>query len=173
MRILFIHLLLVTVLVSCNSPVSPDAQNRFAMYLLQSDTLTTKDVEGLELVGLELNNRPFISYDDIVGYNMETHKVYLNEKLSNYFGSDSLTIFSEYFGKPFIIVANDQRIYLCSFHSSFSSWRSNTPQVVDFSANNDEKSFIISGAPYYDKSSFKDVRNDERIFLALRDKMIK
>jgi hypothetical protein len=111
-------------------------------------------------------------YNDLVGYQIENHKVYLNAKLSYYFDKDSLEIFSRSFGKPFVLIANGERIYLGSFVTGLSSWVPNTPKIVDYAVNNTEKSFIISGAPYYDQSSFIDVRNDNRIFQALGDKII-
>ena len=166
-------LLLFLLLISCNNSVSPEMQNRFAIYLLKNDILTTKDVEGLELQALDLEYKPVILYEDIVEYNFENHKVFLKEKLSNYFGSDSLKIFSKLFGKPFVLIANGTRIYLGSFVTGISSWLPNTPKIVDIAVRNSEKSFLISPAPYYDISSFIDVRNDERIFQALRDKMTK
>jgi len=70
------------------------------------------------------------------------------------------------------LVANGERIYLGSLTPGESSWSSNTPKILSFSINNIEKSFIISGAPIYDESTYVDVRNDKRIIQALKDKII-
>jgi hypothetical protein len=150
-------LIVLIIFAYCSNLSSPEENDRFAIYLLENDSLTTKDVE---------------EYNDLVGYQIENHKVYLNAKLSYYFDKDSLEIFSRSFGKPFVLIANGERIYLGSFVTGLSSWVPNTPKIVDYAVNNTEKSFIISGAPYYDQSSFIDVRNDNRIFQALGDKII-
>ena len=121
---------------------------------------------------LILQDNPIIAYKDLVAYQIENHKVYLNEKLSDYFGPDYFTLFSFYFGKPFVLIAYGERIYLGSFTPGVSSWSSNTPKILDYTVRNAEKSFIISGAPIYDEFNYIDVRNDKRILLALGDKII-
>ena len=165
-------LIVLIIFAYCSNLSSPEENDRFAIYLLENDSLTTKDVEEVKLSKLKLKDKPVISYNDLVGYQIENHKVYLNAKLSYYFDKDSLEIFSRSFGKPFVLIANGERIYLGSFVTGLSSWVPNTPKIVDYAVNNTEKSFIISGAPYYDQSSFIDVRNDNRIFQALGDKII-
>lgn len=165
-------LIVLIIFAYCSNLSSPEENDRFAIYLLENDSLTTKDVEEVKLSKLKLKDKPVISYNDLVGYQIENHKVYLNAKLSYYFDTDSLEIFSRSFGKPFVLIANGERIYLGSFVTGLSSWVPNTPKIVDYAVNNTEKSFIISGAPYYDQSSFIDVRNDNRIFQALGDKII-
>ena len=165
-------LILIIICSNCGNPSSSEKNDRFAIYLLKNDALTTKDVEEVKLLKLILNDAPVISFNDLVGYQIKNHKVYLNEKLANYFNSDSLKIFAQYFGIPFVLIADGERIYLGSFHSGLSSWGSNTPKILDYSVNNIEKSFIISGAPIYDESTYIDERNDNRIFKALGDKII-
>lgn len=168
-----ISALIILILFSyCSNPSSSEENDRFAIYLLKNDTLTTKDVEEVKLWKLILQDNPAISYKDLVGYQIENHKVYLDEKLSDYFGTDYTTLFSEIFGKPFVLIANGERIYLGSFVTGYSSWLPNTPKIVDFTVNNTEKSFIISGAPIYPESIYIDIRNDKRIFQALGDKII-
>ena len=164
--------LLIIFFISCADSVSPEIQSRFAVYLLENDALTTKDVEELKLSKLNLKDNPVITFNDLVGYQIENHKVYLNEKLFNYFDTDSLEIFSQYFGKPFALIANGERIYLGSFVTGLSSWSPNTPKIVDYAVNGTENSFIISGAPIHDEANYVDVRNDKRIFQALGDKII-
>jgi len=163
----------VLIFLYCSDPSSFNENERFAIYLFENDTLSTIDVEEENLSKVRLKDKPSINFNDIVGYEIENHKIYLEERFSYYFGGgDSLVIFSHYFGKPFVLVANGERIYLGSLTPGESSWSSNTPKILSFSINNIEKSFIISGAPIYDESTYVDVRNDKRIIQALKDKII-
>ncbi|KAA3657298.1 MAG: hypothetical protein DWQ10_13635 [Calditrichaeota bacterium] len=155
----------------CSNPSSPNEHDQFAIYLLANESLSTRDIEEESLAKLKLKDRPSISFNDINGYELKNHKVYLNKNFSYYFGGDSLTIFSHIFGKPFVLVANETRIYLGSFVSGVSSYAPNTPKIVDFTINNTEKSFRISGAPIYDESTYSDKRNDIRIIGALGAKL--
>ena len=170
--IIFSALIVLIIFSNCSSPSSPKENDRLAIYLLKNDSLTTKDVEKVNLSRLTLKDNPVISFDDIVGYQIEDHKVYLAENPSTYFGTGYITLFSEYFGKPFVLIASGERIYLGSFQSLMSSWLPNTPYVFSFSVIDDENSFIIYRAPCYDESTFIDVRNDKRIFQTLGDKLM-
>ena len=168
----FSVLIVLIIFSYCSNPSSPEENDRFAIYLLENDSLTTKDVEEVKLSKVILRMKPVISFDDIVSYNFENHKVYLDENPSTYFGTDYITLFSENFGKPFVLIVNCERIYLGSFQPLTSSWLPNTPYVFSFSVIDDENSFIIHRAPCYDESTFIDVRNDKRIFQALGNKII-
>jgi len=166
------YTILSIIFISCGDSDDTEYQDRFALYLLKNDTVTTIDVQDSVLADIELKDMPSITYDDIIAYQKEDHKVYLNEYFSRFFVGDTLRIFSYYFGKPFVLIANDERIYLGSFISGLSSWAPDTPQILDYAIDNSEKSFIIFGAPIYNESTFVDVRNDKRIFKALKDKII-
>jgi len=169
-QIIFVITIFFTIFLSCDN--SPEFEDRFSIYLLENDTLTTINVEEQILSDIKLKDNPIIQFDDIIGYQVADHKVYLNEKLSYYLGTDSMRVFSKIFGYPFVIIANDERIYLGSFISGISSYAPGTPKILDDAVNNTEKSFIISGAPIYDETTFIDIRNDERILKALGDKII-
>ena len=171
--ITFSILFIILILSYCSDPSSPEQSDRFAIYLLKEASLTTKDVQERELSRLILREKPVISYNDIIGYQIEDHKVYLNEKLSYYLDKDSLKVFSQIFGTPFVLIAKNERIYLGSFYTSISSWLPKTPIIENINIfNMNEKLFIISSAPHYDEEIFIDVRNDERIIQALGDKIL-
>ena len=171
-KIYLCSLILLIYFFSCSNPVSPDENDRFAIYLLQNDSLTTKDAQEMKLSHLVLKDKPVFSFSDIAGYQIEDHKVYLKKSPSTYFGTVYIPLFSEYFGKPFVLIGLGQRIYLGSFHSLASSWRPITPCIFGFLVINDENSFIIHRAAIHDDSTFCDVRNDKRILQALSDKII-
>lgn len=140
---------------------------------MENDSLTTQDVEDIKLSRLKLQNKSLFCYDDITGYEIENHIVYLVQKPSSYSktGYNAL-LFSKYFGNPFVIVANGERIYLGSFHPMDSSWLPNTPYVYYFGKMNEKYYFKINGAPFSDESFFVDIRNDKRIRQALNEKII-
>lgn len=80
-------------------------------------------------------NQNQFSYNDIILYDSENHKIYLNNNFSNYLGKDSTRVFSKIFGVPFVLVANGGRIYLGSFVTGISSWLPKIPKIVDYSVN--------------------------------------
>jgi hypothetical protein len=170
---IIISLFLLTIFFSCNNSVSPEFNERFAIFLLKSDSLLTKDVENITISSLQLRSEPILTFDDIVSYELKNHKVYLNNSLTKYLGQDSSRVFSNGFGIPFILVANGERIYLGSFITGLSSWSPNTPKIIDYTLNRFEKSFLISGAPIFDIKTYSDIRNDNRILFALDGKLKK
>jgi hypothetical protein len=156
---------------SCIDTVSPESEwKRFCIYLLQDEQLSTKDVEQAPIYSLKLKEKPLITYSDILNYDFETHIIYLKKTFKEYFHSDSVQVFSKLFGRPFVIMAKGERIYLGSLHTLLSSWLPMTPLIYDLSVKNSTNSFQISIAPHDDKKSFIDVRNDQRIITALKDK---
>ncbi|MCB9211586.1 MAG: hypothetical protein H6609_19660 [Ignavibacteriales bacterium] len=169
---LLIILVLITIMLSCNNSVSPEFNDRFAIYLLNEDSLQTKDIEDLLISNLKLKSEPILTYNDITAYDFDNHKVFLKNNLFNFLGKDSIRVFSRIFGVPFILVSKGERIYLGSFITGLSSWVPNTPKIADLAVNNSEKSFLIASAPIYDPSTFKDERNDKRIFEELKDKLV-
>jgi hypothetical protein len=166
-------LFLIAVLLSCENSLTSEFDEKFAIYLLKEDSLTTSDVQDQPIFDIEVKINPILTYDDIVSYDLDTHQVFLHNDLSYYLGADSIRVFRNTQGIPFILVANGERIYLGSFLSGLSSWVPNTPKIVDYTLNTNEKSFVISGAPKYADKKYLDVRNDKRIFYALQDKLIK
>jgi len=164
--------IVVIFIVSCSESNSQEASQNFALYLLKNDALKTEDIQDLDVSKHDIRIEPVLDYDDIVAYHVDSHTIYLNDKLSSYLASDSLEVFAQLFGKPFVLIADGDRIYLGSFIPGISSWAPNTPKIADYSVNNEDNSFIISGAPIFDENSYIDVRNDERIFSALRDKIV-
>jgi hypothetical protein len=169
---LFVLLSVILITFSCDNSVSPE-NDRFAMYLLKEDSLTTLDVEKLSISKLELRSKPVFTYEDIISYDSEIHIISLSKNLRKYLEGDSTKIFSKILGVPFVVVANGERIYLGSFVTLISSWLPNTPIIREWPIDDEEKSIAIEKAPNYDENSFVDVRNDNRILTALKGKLVK
>lgn len=155
---------------SCINPTSSGTEDhRFAIYLLADEKQSTLAVQDRLVSSLVLKKTPLISDSDIVKYDLTDCKYYLEKPFSQYFPSDSLTIFSGIFGKPFVIIAQGERIFLGSFHAIESSWLPKTPIISLFDLNNSEMSIKIS---YNHRSAGSvDPRNDLRIIEALRSKL--
>jgi len=84
----------VLIFLYCSDPSSFNENERFAIYLFENDTLSTIDVEEENLSKVRLKDKPSINFNDIVGYEIENHKIYLEERFSYYFGGgDSLLYF--------------------------------------------------------------------------------
>jgi hypothetical protein len=156
---------------SCTNPSSSEPDDdRFAIYLLADEKLSTLAVQDLLLSTLVLQINPLIAYKDIIKYDPTDCKYYLEKPFNQYFASDSLTLFSSIFGKPFVVIANGERIFLGSFHATESSLFPRTPIISAFGMNNSEMTIKIS---YYHKSEDSvDKRNDKRIIEALRPKLM-
>ncbi len=168
---LFIFIVTVLILFSCDD--SSEFDDKFSIYLLENDTLTTNIVEEENLLKLKLKNNPIFQYDDIISYEIKNHKVILEKNLSYYLDKDSSRVFSSVLGYPFVLIANDKKIYMGSFTTVYSSYAApNVPRIEDISVNNEENSFIISGAPIIDETTYIDIRNDIRIIDALGNKTI-
>lgn len=169
--LLFIFIMIVFVLFSCEDSTKFD--DNFSIYLLENDTLTTNIAEEENFLKLKLKNDPIFQYDDIISYEIQNHKVILKHRLSYYLDADSTKVFSSVLGYPFVLIANDEKIYMGSFTTAYSSYAApNIPIIEDFSINNEENSFIISGAPIIDDTTYIDIRNDMRIINALGNKII-
>ncbi len=129
--------------------------------------MTTAEAEELELSKLELQDDPWLSVDGIEFYDFSTHCIYLKEDIRSLFGSDTITVFSNVHGKPFVVIADGERCYLGSFHSGFSSWLPEGPRIryIDCWMYPSDAIHIDQAVGFNaaDASAFDDVRNDIRI----------
>ena len=160
--------LLCCIEIFCSNPLSLQSEyDQFSIYLLNGQNITTEKAEKYELSDLQLQAQPWLSINDIEFYDFSTHCIYLKEDISSLFGGDSITIFNEIFGTPFVLVADGERCYLGSFYTSISSWMPKGPRIEDIDWWQYPKDVIrINRAAYFDGadfSTFEDVRNDNRI----------
>jgi len=113
MRKYLMLLLLILILYSCDkNPTRNEKSNySFAMYFLSDTTLKIQDVHEIPINELKLQNKPWISEDDIEFYDWSSHCIYLNNnkkpKLINNF-----EIPINLYNRPYIVTANDMPEYL-------------------------------------------------------------
>lgn len=158
------------IVLSCfgdETPTGPATDATFAIYLLDDTTMTTFQAIEYELSELQLQGAPWLSIDDIDFYDFSTHCIYLKENFSSLFSSDTINVWRNVFGTPFVVVADGERCYLGSFYSLLSSWLPIGPRIEDIDCWQYPIDVIhinrAVGFNAADASAFYDVRNDIRI----------
>jgi hypothetical protein len=172
MQMLMINSLLILCITFSfyGDPASTENDNnKFAVYLLADNNLTTIDVQDKPINSLEIKASPLISYPDIIKYDTSNCKIYL-AKPKKFYTFDTLRILTGIFGKPFVVVANGERIYLGSFYNPISSWLPNTPLIALFDIDYSERSIKVSS--YNISKGSYDIMKDIRIIEAPKQKLM-
>lgn len=164
-----IILLISSVCVRNKNPLSPSDTSIFSIFLLKDPNITYQQAEEQNLDQLEIQNEPWLSSDDISMYDFSTHFMYLKNDKDSLFKDmvDDLYVFNDFLLKPFIMVANHERIYLGCFISSLSSVGCTGPNIRDI-----EQLFYptdIVPIRNCDIEGWSDDRNDSRIRSALSE----
>jgi hypothetical protein len=122
--------------LSCSedeNPLIPPDDSDFSIFFLQDSNFTYLDVKNLDLDSLILGDTPWLNIDDVYMYDFSTHYIYLKGTKDRLFENLTTNIFFENFLiKPFVLIANNQRIYLGSLMSSHSSLGCAGPHIKDF-----------------------------------------
>ncbi|MFC1619395.1 hypothetical protein ACFL45_05565 [Candidatus Neomarinimicrobiota bacterium] len=115
--------LLITglVVVSCGlfTQDAPDDDD-LALYLLLPDTLNAIEAADLPLDSLILTNEPIISLDEIKIYDWSDHSFSIKQAAYDRLKSLEDAGVSTH-GLPFVLVVDDERIYLGAFWPLYSS----------------------------------------------------
>jgi len=158
-------LLLSCVLFSCtgDSGLGIVGKDGFAIYtaknLIKYDLLT--DYSKFKLDTVELNEKPFLTGDDIVSYDQTSHILTLDKNRNELtFPGQSV------YGQMFIVFLYNRPVYCGFFWYSFSSVPCNWIYIKDAIENDGLKSNQIEiSAGYPDPSFFdgKDLRYNEDI----------
>lgn len=117
--------IVLIVLLSCNdNSVEPIAKNNhvFAIYYLKDTTLKAWDVWEKDLNSFFLEDKPWLTENDIDFYDWSSHCIYLKKNKSNFFPKEKNPLHPEQeptiyqylikqHGKPWVVVANGTRCY--------------------------------------------------------------
>lgn len=144
--------------------------NRFEIRLLEDTGITADKALEIPIEQLELGDR-FIDLMDISYYNIETHAVgWNNHRAEMSEVLDALPPVSTA-GLPFVVLADQQRIYVGAFMTLISSQAVAAPTIMlDDVAGDPVPGFTIQGAyPSPGYPSFKDLRGDPRIEKVLEE----
>lgn len=163
MKVKYLFALLILFLFcSCSDSTSPnDDEKAFGIYLLKDTSLITSDAKKSSIESLEIQETPIILIDDIVEYNWEEQIITLTSDAFERFKGVENKIKSTY-GLPFIVVANQQKIYLGNIYPMYSSYIHDDLPYVDVAPFLEMR---ITRAPL---QSIEDKRKDERIYSVLK-----
>jgi len=126
--------LILVILVFLNH-ISVFAKVAFGVYLLRDSSINAIDAANIGLNNLKLSDDPLWSLRDFEYYKCTGHEFKLKQMEINKMPKGSLK------GLPFVFIANNLRIYLGAFWTSFSSFSFGYP-VIDtelFKATGDLK----------------------------------
>jgi hypothetical protein len=144
-------------------------QKRLQFYLLQDTTLSSTDAVKVALESLTLATTPQLELGSIAYVEQSTGRIGLNPGqqigtwLRNTIGKPNLS------GLPFVVVADDVRIYLGSFTSSISSIRPPGPFVYVDGLSTDSDGITADGFVIHTPWVGTDPRNDPRITQVLTE----
>lgn len=144
-----------------------DAGNLFgtgselAIYRHADTTLTSDKVGNKLLESLQLESTPFITARDIRFYHWATHSIEGTPQLDALFDRIA-TSWGTVFGRPFVVVAQGERIYLGTFWWAYSSLMPQCPHIETISP----KPRRIELPPLHQGV---DPRSDPRIYRALQN----
>lgn len=119
---------------SCTCPTRSDIEHNFAIYLLKDSSIEIYDILDTPLPELELEDEPWLSSEDIEFYDFSTHCIYLSKEVKSLFNNevDDVMFTSSWWRKPFIVCANNQKIYKGFFAFGASSrFASDIPHILD------------------------------------------
>jgi len=162
MKFLFI-LVIPFLFCSCSDSTSPNYDEKaFGIYLLKDTLLITSDAKKISIESIQLQETPIININDIVEYNWEEQVITLTSEAFNRFKGVENKIKSTY-GLPFIVVANQQKIYLGNIYPMYSSYIQEDLPYVEVAPFLE---MIVSRAPL---QSAEDKRKDKRIYSVLNE----
>ena len=164
MKVKYLFALLIPFLFyTCNDSTSPnDEEKTFGIYLLKDTSLITSDAKKLSVESLQLQETPIIKINDIVEYNWEEQVITLTSEAFDRFKGVENKIKSTY-GLPFIVVANQQKIYLGNIYPMYSSYiHEDLPYVA-------VAPFLEMRVSKVPLQSIEDKRKDGRIYSVLNE----
>jgi len=179
-----IEIVLISAIVSnCSrNPFSnSDAHNHFGIYFLADTTMKMKDIIeneiNIDLEGIKLQSKPWISEKDISFYDWSSHCIYLKRDktyfIPGWINGERFNVFpAEWADRPFMVVANGKSCYLGYFSQVQLSWNMwIAPMVGDVGLNSmypQDVLFIDWGWLYHDypqnNSDVKEVLIDAALY---------
>lgn len=157
--LLFLFLVLIS---SCHNSTSPNFDNEeFGIYLLKDSSLSTYDAKKYPVESYQLQDKPIINLDDIIKYDWENQIITLTTEANEKFKNIESKIKSIY-GLPFIVVAENQKIYLGNIYPMYSSFYHFDLPSINVAPFTKFRIIKVS------KNDIEDKRIDERIYNVLK-----
>ena len=151
---LWIIISIALLMVGCRNASETGSDHNFSVFLVEG--LHTAQAMGRDLNDLQLQSTPLLTQEDLLSYDWQEHTFILKdfnleERLE---GKVPLN------GLPFVVVADDERIYLGTFWNHLSSLHlQDIPKIYSiWYAEIEKDTYTITNG------GNKDPRNDQRIF---------
>lgn len=138
---------------------------RFSIVLLEDPLLYTPDVVDIPLDALTLDDSPVVVLANLEYYSQSTHTLHWESWVTDSLRANLPAV--PVYGLPFVVMADDEPIYLGSFVTSLSSESFDHPVIV-LEDMTDSSATIASGYPAGSPSN-PDPRADPRILEVLSE----
>jgi len=133
--------------------------DRFGLWLLSDPNVSADDAAGIPIESLSLDERPLFDLNGVLYYDAVAHAFQLSPVWSPHFPSALPDV--GFYGLPFVIAADEERIYLGAFMTSVSSYVFDHPVIIVDNIQ-DQRVAIEPGYPAVSETG-TDPRNDPRI----------
>ena len=169
MKLIVTLAVIIFIIVGCDSnPTDSEMENNFSIFLAKDIENNSPTKSSLDKIILE--DEPLLSSESIESYEWTAHKItYSNEAKEKIKSNEPL------FGRCFIVIAQNQRIYWGLFTDGASSMGCNNPVIMVWSRAVLDTSFVTNEfvidrayPEYIGNKNDKDLRQDVRIYNALK-----
>ena len=166
--------LLIFILAGCNhnsnnsneiagsSMKSNKVSNHFAIVLVKR--VQTGNAINSKIEDLQLETQPVLTDKDLMFYNWKEHELELRQDFDLNASLDYVPLS----GLPFVVIANDERVYLGAFWSPLSSSLSSIPSITVLPMSSQNTMKIMAGYPDKTINSQSDPRSNQLIYDALK-----
>jgi hypothetical protein len=142
-----------------------DINSKVYIYLVRS-FLKPFELKNIPLSEIVLEEAPFITSDDILEYDINTHIFLLNEDAERRFSKLDIPVY----GRAFVFAIDDELIYLGAFWSPFSSISFDGIVIVKPATQNTQALKIQLGYPSEKFFKGKDLRANREILEVFKQK---
>ena len=172
-KMLFLFLLILVLACSLENPYKSNripvssmknhqVSNHFAIFLVKREQ--TGNAINIKIEDLQLETQPVLTDKDLKIYKWKDHSLELRRD----FDFSGLLDYVPLSGLPFVVVANDERVYLGAFWTPISSQTAPIPSVMVLPMSPQNTIHIIAGYPDKTTNSQSDPRSDQLIYDALK-----
>ncbi|MDR3587678.1 MAG: hypothetical protein P4L59_20555 [Desulfosporosinus sp.] len=148
--------------IAVSSMKNNKVSNHFAIFLVKEDQ--TGNAINTKIEDLQLETQPVFTDKDLKIYKWKEHELELRKDFDLY----EVLEYVPLSGLPFVVVANDERVYLGAFWTPLSSQTSSIPSIMVLPMSPQNKIHIIAGYPGKTTKSQSDPRSNQLIYDALK-----
>ncbi len=160
---------ILLLLYGCDSNPIESEDNDFSIFLTMDIENNSPDKISLDKLVLKTN--PFLSIQSIESYEWANHRIIFSNETK-----EKLKLEEPLYGRNFVVIAQNQRIYWGLFTDDVSSGSCQNPVIRLFPRNPSKDSFIPDAflierayPEYFGNENDKDLRKDLRIYNAFRE----